>query len=240
MKGKVLVGVGLLIVVASINWVVVAALGGALLLLAIIGMIVSPTSERPDAKPKPAKAKPKKQTEPVRVAGGWQYPGGETVDEETHSRRLLAEQLVLPAERRDPVWMAALAARDKPINELAAMRQAAENWLRAYHARAYRILDRSTEDLERLCAQRGLTSSLPVGTNMRARDLADALSRWLERTPKPEPDRTAVLHLERQFSLTTDCSNGHFADHGIVSAADGRVTRECRYCDPSTRWTEEA
>ncbi|MEV5302930.1 hypothetical protein [Amycolatopsis methanolica] len=240
MKGKVLVGVGVVVVVASINWVVVAVLGGVLVLLAIIGLITSAASAESTAKPEPEKAEPKKQTAPVRVADGWQYPDGETVDDETHSHRLLAKQLVLPAEQRDPAWKAALAARDRPINELNATRQAAANWLRAYHGRAHRILDRSTEDLERLCAQRGLTSSLPAGTNMRARDLADALSRWLDRTPEPEPDRAAVLHLERRFSLTTDCSNGHFADHGIVSAADGRVTRECRYCEPSTRWTEEA
>jgi hypothetical protein len=123
---------------------------------------------------------------------------------------------------------------------------------------------RSTEELERLCATLGIESALSGG---KARVLAQvqALAEWIARVPEPlahyadrrrpaeyatKPGEPAsvpepggpddVIALDRLFSLATDCRNGHFAEHGIVSAEGDRVVRECRYCEPATRWSEHS
>lgn len=49
-----------------------------------------------------------------------------------------------------------------------------------------------------------------------------------------------VIDLDREFVAATDCRVGHFAEHPIVGRSGDRVTRECRYCFPATRWTERA
>ena len=53
-----------------------------------------------------------------------------------------------------------------------------------------------------------------------------------------EPPRDEVIHLDREFGLTGDCRYGHWGEHMIDEAGNGRVLRRCTYCEPNTRWTE--
>lgn len=53
-----------------------------------------------------------------------------------------------------------------------------------------------------------------------------------------EPPAAEVLHLDREFAATTDCRYGHWGEHSIEDAGNGRVVRRCLFCEPNTRWTE--
>lgn len=55
---------------------------------------------------------------------------------------------------------------------------------------------------------------------------------------RAEPPAREVLHLDREFALTCDCRYGHWGEHLIDEAGNGRVIRRCAFCEPNTRWTE--
>jgi hypothetical protein len=55
---------------------------------------------------------------------------------------------------------------------------------------------------------------------------------------RAEPPASEVLHLDREFVLTCDCRYGHWGEHLIDEAGNGRVVRRCAFCEPNTRWTE--
>src|SRR5437879_5037436 len=97
--------------VAVINWKVAAGLVSLLVVMALLGFafaLADQSEAAKDAEPAQDTAKPTKNIEPVHVRDGWLYPDGETVDDDTHLRRLLADQIVLTDELRDPAWKAAL------------------------------------------------------------------------------------------------------------------------------------
>lgn len=239
MKGKIVLAVGVLLILAMINWKVALGLIGIVVVATLLfGTIAALLSIKPAERTE--QAEPPRLVEPKHVTNGGLGPDGKTVDDETHQRRLLANGLVLHEDQRDPAWKAALEAQDEPFRPLRSLRDEANHWLQVHHGRPGRLPNQVTMELEQLCAKLGLDSSMPVGTTMRTRMLAQELAHWLARTPIPGPDPRVMIELDRRFSLVTDCQHGHFAEHAIVSSDRDRVVRECRLCEPPTRWSERA
>lgn len=159
-----------------------------------------------------------------------------TPAEETSRPEVPSDGLAVGEQWRDPLWSIT-------VSELGDQRQALADRIvvdqKRVAALAAALRDTDSPEVWQAPTARAELDSLRAElVDLRTQMLAAGRSGARSMVEWVAVPRAEVVELPRSVSACCDCRYGHYDYHAIVGHENGRVTRECGWCEPPTRWIE--